>query len=120
MLSGRRATTRDFMPGPALCEAMSDGFDLDLRNAEAEIEDFEDVEFDAEVVLGVLDGGDPPEEWVQEVMAGSVLVLAVQGDLNELAAPWAADVKRGGGTLMHFRDFLVVAPPGVEIDTDRL
>ena len=30
--------------------------------------------------------------------------------LNELAAPWAGDVKRSGGTLMHFRDFLVVTP----------
>jgi len=25
-----------------------------------------------------------------------------------------------GGELMHFRGFLVVTPPGVTIDTDRL
>jgi hypothetical protein len=47
-------------------------------------------------------------------------VLAVEGDLNELAAGFARDVKEMGGDLMHFRGFLVVSPPGVEIGTDRL
>jgi hypothetical protein len=47
-------------------------------------------------------------------------VLNVEGDLNELAAGFARDVKEGGGELMHFRDFLIVTPPGVDIDAERL
>ncbi|MFB6269190.1 MAG: DUF5779 family protein [Halobacterium sp.] len=97
---------------------MSDGFNLDLRNAEEEI-DVPD-EFDGGVVLGVLDGTTPDGEWLAEVDQGNVLFLAVDGDLNELAAGFASDVKDDGGTLMHFRDFLVVAPPGVSVDADRL
>lgn len=97
---------------------MSDGFNLDLRNAEEEIDAPED--FEGGVVLGVLDGTTPDGEWLAEVQDGSVLFLAVDGDLNELAAGFASDVKDSGGTLMHFREFLVVAPPGVSVDADRL
>lgn len=100
---------------------MSD-FNLDLRNAE------EELEFDAEegeglagdVVLGTLDGTTPDEEWLAEIEAGNVLVLAIEGDLNELAAGFARDVKEMGGSLTHFRRFLVMGPPGVTIDTERL
>lgn len=95
---------------------MSD-FELDLRNAEEHL-DTEDVE--GNVVLGVLDGTTEPEEWIENVEAGNVLVLAIQGDLNELAAGFAREVRDMDGTLMHFRKFLVVSPPGVTIDTDRL
>lgn len=98
---------------------MSDGFDLDLRDAEEHLDIPEDVSSER-VVLGVLDGRTPDEEWIEEVESGHVLVLAVDGDLNQLAAGWAKDVKDAGGTLMHFRRFLVVTPPGVDIDTDRL
>jgi hypothetical protein len=49
-----------------------------------------------------------------------VLVLNVEGDLNELAAGFAREVKEAGGELMHFRDFLVVTPPAVDIDASRL
>lgn len=100
---------------------MSDGFDLDLRTAEEEL-DTEAVTEDLEgrVVLGVLDGTTPPEDWAAEVLAGNVCVLAVEGELNELAAPFAGRVNDEGGTLMHFRDFLVLSPPGVDIDADRL
>jgi hypothetical protein len=72
------------------------------------------------VVLGVLDGTTPDGEWIEEIQRGHVLVLAVDGDLNSLAAGWAKDVKDAGATLMHFRRFLLVTPPGVDIDTDRL
>jgi hypothetical protein len=98
---------------------MSDGFDLDLRTAEAEMDEVVE-RFEGRVVLGVLDGTTDPEEWVETVTGGDVLCLAVEGELNELAAPFANDVKKAGATLMHFRDFLVLAPPGVEVDTDRL
>jgi hypothetical protein len=97
---------------------MSD-FDLDLRGAEDRIESGEEPG-SGDVVLGELDGSTDPAEWVAAVEDGEVLLLAVDGDLNELAAPFARDVKEMGGTLMHFRDMLVVAPPGVEIDTARL
>jgi hypothetical protein len=72
------------------------------------------------VVLDVLDGTTPPEEWIQLVASGAVLVLHVEGDLNELAAGFARDIRDGGGSLMHFRGFLVVTPTNVDIDADRL
>jgi hypothetical protein len=97
---------------------MSDGFELDLRSAEGEM-DLPD-EYEGDVTLGVLDGSTPDEEWLAEVEAGHVLFLAVEGDLNELAAGFAGDVKEAGGSLVHFRKFLVVAPPGVDVDADRL
>lgn len=100
---------------------MSDGFDLDLRNAEEELDTAEVTEdLDVGVVLGILDGTTPPEEWIEEILGGKVVILSVEGDLNELAAPFAADVNDEGATLMHFREFLVIAPPGVDIDADRL
>lgn len=96
---------------------MSD-FELDLRNAEDHLEF--DGDFDGRVVLGVLDGGTPDDEWLSELEAGHVLFLAVDGDLDDLASGFAGPVKESGGTLMHFRSFLVVAPPGVDVDTERL
>ena len=91
--------------------------DLDLQTAEGELDDPGE---NGRVELGVLDGSDPPEEWVRAVSDGAVLVLAVEGDLNELAAGFAREIRDMGGELMHFRDFLVVSPPGRDIDTDRL
>jgi hypothetical protein len=93
--------------------------DLDLQAAEGEMDEPTPKAFDR-VELGVLDGSDDPEEWVAAVRDGAVLVLDVEGDLNELAAGFARDVRELGGELMHFRGFLVVSPPDVEIDTDRL
>lgn len=100
---------------------MSD-FSLDLRNAEEHIavEEEDGASRDVGVVLGVLDGNTPDEAWLEEIAADNVLFLAIEGDLNELAAGFARDVKEADGTLMHFRKFLVVAPPGVTVDTDRL
>ena len=93
-------------------------FDLDLRNAEEQLEEGEDG--GSEVVLGILDGGTDPDEWIGAVEDGKILVLNVEGDLNRLAAGFAREVRDAGGTLMRFRGFLVVTPPGVGIDTDRL
>ncbi len=72
------------------------------------------------VVLDVLDGTTDPEEWVQLVASGAALVLHIDGDLNELAAGFARDIRDGGGSLMHFRGFLVVTPAAVDIDAERL
>lgn len=96
---------------------MSDDFDLDLRTAEDELDEESDAD---RIVLGILDGTTPDEEWVEEVRAGAVLVLSVEGDLNRLAAGFARDIRDMGGELMHFREFLVVSPPDVAIDADRL
>jgi len=92
-------------------------FDLDLQTAEGELDE---PETGGRVVLGVLDGTTDDEEWIDHVADGDVLVLNVEGDLNELAAGFARDVRDMGGELMHFRDFLVISPPGRDIDTDRL
>ncbi|RLM57226.1 hypothetical protein DVK02_05440 [Halobellus sp. Atlit-31R] len=94
---------------------MSD-FNLNLSAAEEHLD-----EADAgDVVLGVLDGTTDPEEWIRAVRTGNVLVLVVEGDLNELAKGFARPIRDMDGSLTHFRDFLIVAPAGVEIDTDRL
>lgn len=99
---------------------MSD-FSLDLRSVEDHIEEEdEDGEGPSRIELGVLDGSTPDPEWVAAVGEGAVLVLNVEGDVNELAAGFARDVKDAGGELVHFRGFLLVAPPGVSIDADRL
>lgn len=97
---------------------MSD-FDLDLQAVETEIAE-EDTERTNCVVLGVLDGRTSENEWVAEVRDGAVLVLAVEGDLNRLAGSFARDIRELGGELIHFREFLLVTPLGVSIDTDRL
>lgn len=99
---------------------MSD-FNLDLRSVEDHLEDEEDGEpFEGRVVLGVLDGTTDPAEWIETVLVGNVLVLNVDGDVNELAAGFAREVRDEDGELVHFRGFLIVTPPGVEIDRDRL
>jgi SepF-like predicted cell division protein (DUF552 family) len=95
---------------------MSD-FDLDLRAAEEELED---EAADRRVTLAVLDGSTPADEWVATVEDGDVLVLAVEGDLNELASGFARTVRDMGGQLVHFREFLIVTPPDTDVDTDRL
>ncbi len=98
-----------------------DGFDgLDLRSVEDQLDEVHEGEGPNNVVLAILDGTTPPAEWVELVESGSVLILSVEGDLNELAAGFARDVKESGGELMHFRGFLIVTPPDVHIDTTRL
>lgn len=99
---------------------MSDFEGLDLQAVEDQMDTSEPGAGSDRIVLGVLDGETGAEEWLETVQSGAVLVLDVEGDLNELAAGFARDVKEAGGELMHFRGFLVVTPPGVAIDTDRL
>ncbi len=97
---------------------MSDFEGLDLQAVEDRIDEEDGA--CGRIVLGVLDGSTPPEEWLEAVASGATLVLNVEGDLNELAAGFARDVRDEGGELMHFRGFLIATPPGVEIDADRL
>ncbi|WP_135830233.1 DUF5779 family protein [Halorussus halobius] len=99
---------------------MGNGFDLDLQTVEQEITDEGDGDADRRIVLGVLDGTTDEREWFETVDGGDVLVLAVEGDLSELAADLAQLVKERGGQLVHFREFLVVTPPDVTVDSSRL
>jgi hypothetical protein len=117
----RNATDRDgtVLSSPVDTSGMTD-FDLDLRAVEDHLEDEEEGEMAGSVRLGVLDGSTPGEEWYEAVMEGTVLVLDVNGDVNELAAGFARDVRDDDGSLVHFRGFLIVAPPGIEIDTSDL
>lgn len=101
---------------------MSD-FDLDLRSVEGMIEEEEpgeDGDAVERIVLGVLDGRTDPNEWVSIVDDGNVLVLDVDGNVNDLAAGFARDIRDMDGDLVHFRGFLIVAPAGVTVDNDRL
>ena len=97
---------------------MSD-FDLDLRAVEEHIEDA-DVDLDGDIVLDFLDGSTPPDDRLETIADGNVLVLCVDGDVNSLAAGFARGVKEAGGELVHFRGFLIVTPPGVSVDNSRL
>lgn len=92
-------------------------FSLSLGDIEDEMEGEGVI---GDVVLGVLDGSTDSEKWVRNVEYGNVLVLDIEGDLNELAQGIAPSISELGGGLTHFRGFLIVSPPGVEIDTDRL
>ncbi|ELZ23591.1 hypothetical protein C475_15008 [Halosimplex carlsbadense 2-9-1] len=96
--------------------------DLDLQTVEEELTDEDEGGDDGggRVVLGVLDGTTPDEEWIEVVEDGGTLVLSIEGDVNELAAGFAGDVREVDGDLMQFRGFLVVTPPGVGIDASRL
>jgi len=81
---------------------MSD-FDLDLRTVEEHIDD--ELELEGSIILGFLDGETPDDEWLEAISKGNVLVLNVDGDVNELAAGFARDIKESGGNLVHFRGF---------------
>lgn len=99
---------------------MTSSFDLDLQTIEQEIEDGDDGPSDRRVVLGVLDGTTDEHRWFEVIDRGDVLVLAVEGDLAELASDLAPMVRNRGGDVVHFREFLIVTPGGVSVDTSRL
>lgn len=92
-------------------------FDLDLGSIE---QDELDIPERQRITLGILDGDTPTEDWLSEIAQGNVLILDIEGDLNELASGFAREVKDAGGSLVHFRGFLVVAPGSVDIDFERL
>jgi hypothetical protein len=95
-------------------------FDLDLQSVEEDLVDDESGDGTERIVLGVLDGTTPDEEWLETIEDGHTLVLRVEGDVNELAAGFAREVSEAGGELMTFKEFLVVTPPGVSIDASRV
>jgi hypothetical protein len=101
---------------------------LDLQAVESQLEDGPDEDDSTipedgpgvRLVLDILDGSTPDGEWIELVESGAVLVLNVEGDMNTLAAGFGREIHAQGGELMHFRDFLLVAPPGVDLDASRL
>ena len=99
---------------------MSDFEGLDLQAVEDQMAADNETGGSHRVVLGVLDGTTDDEEWVESIDEGAVLVLNVDGEINELAAGFARPVKELGGDLMHFRGFLIVTPASVSIDKNRL
>ena len=99
------------------CDGMGE-FDLDLQAVEDKLDGTDGG--DARIVLDILDGTTDDEEWLKLIEEGAVLVLNVEGDVNELAAGFAREIRDMEGELVHFRGFLIVAPPGVAVDTDRL
>ncbi|MFB6189703.1 MAG: DUF5779 family protein [Halapricum sp.] len=92
-------------------------FDLDLQAVEDKLDG---TDGETRIVLDILDGSTADEAWIELIEDGAVLVLSVDGDVNQLAAGFARDVRDMDGELVHFRGFLIVAPPGVAVDTDRL
>ncbi len=97
-------------------------FGLDLRTIEDMIDD-ENVgtaDSGGAVVLDILDGSTDDEEWVELVGQGNVLVLDIDGDLETLASGFAPKIQQAGGELVHFRSFLIVTPPGIAVNTERL
>ena len=118
---GNRARGRTLKRGDTVGRIVSgnddSGFTLDLEDAEEALDEEGVV---GDIVLGVLDGTTESDEWIRNVEYGNVLVLDIQGDLNELAQELAAAVSEMGGNLTRFRGFLVVSPPDVEIDASRL
>lgn len=91
-------------------------FDLDLGAIERDM----NFEGDPSIILGVLDGQTSDDEWIDEFANGNVLVLAIEGDISELASGIATPIKDAGGSLVHFRDFLIVSPPNITTDMGRL
>ncbi len=96
---------------------MSD-FDLDLRAVEEHIED--ETETETSIVLEVLNAATDEGMLLEAVSDGNVCVLYVEGDINQLAAGFAREIKESGGNLVHFRGFLIVTPPGIDVDTSHL
>lgn len=94
-------------------------FDLDLSAIEEDLKD-EEERGGGRIVLAILDGDTPGQEWIDLIEEGHVLVLSIEGRLDDLAAEFAPKIDEGDGSIVHFRDFLIVAPPTVTIDTDRL
>jgi SepF-like predicted cell division protein (DUF552 family) len=118
--NGRSVRVYGFFSMAIEGRSMTDFEGLDLQSVEEDLDTETEGEASERVTLAVLDGSTPDEEWIEAIERGSVLVLNVEGDLNELAAGFARPIKEAGGDLMHFRGFLIVTPPGVSIDTDRL
>lgn len=111
-----------FLRGERDSRHMSE-FDLDLRAVEEHIDEAEDGEDDSgggRIVLDVLDGTTADDEWIELIQTGNVLVLNVEGDVNQLASGFAREIRDAGGDLVHFRGFLIVAPPGIDVDRERL
>jgi hypothetical protein len=93
-----------------------DRFELNLESIEEELTETTNQK----IILGFLDGSIPGSEWIKELDSGNVVVLQVKGDLEELVHDIAPEIKQKGGSIVHFRGFLILAPPGIFVDNERL
>ena len=78
-LPAGRQTCREVFAPSRRDSDMGDFEGPDLQSVEEELDDGSDGDGTGRVVLGVLDGTTDPEEWVDAVDAGAVLVLNVEG-----------------------------------------
>ncbi len=81
---------------PPMYVAMSDFEGLDLQAVEDQMDEDRDGAGSNRVVLGVLVGR-IVRPWIDTIENGTVLVLNVERDLNELAAGFARPVRDAGG-----------------------
>ena len=93
-----------------------DPYEIDLESAEEAL----DLPTDQKIILGFLDGSVPESEWVSELELGNVLVLQVKGELETLIQKIAPHIKENGGSIVHFRGFLIITPSTISVDNTRL
>ena len=93
-----------------------DPYELDLESVEEAL----DLPSDQKIVLGFLDGSVPESEWIIELELENILVLQIKGELEDLIQEIAPHIKENGGSIVHFRGFLIITPPAISVDNTRL
>ena len=93
-----------------------DSYELDLESVEEAL----DLSEDQKIILGFLDGSVPESEWISELELGNVLVLQIKGELEDLIQEVAPYIKENGGSIVHFRGFLIITPSTISVDNPRL
>ncbi len=93
-----------------------DPYELDLESVEEGL----DLSTDQKIILGFLDGSVPESEWISELELGNVLVLQIKGELEALIQEIAPHIKENGGSIVHFRGFLIITPSTISVDNTRL
>ena len=93
-----------------------DPYELDLESVEEAL----DLSTDQKIILGFLDGSVPESEWISELELGNVLVLQIKGELETLIQEIAPHIKENGGSIVHFRGFLIITPSTISVDNTRL
>ncbi len=93
-----------------------DSYELDLESVEEAL----DLSEDQKIILGFLDGSVPESEWISELELGNVLVLQIKGELEDLIQEVAPYIKENGGSIVHFRGFLIITPSTISVDNTRL
>ena len=93
-----------------------DPYELDLESVEEAL----DLSTDQKIILGFLDGSVPESEWITELELENILVLQIKGELEDLIQEVAPYIKENGGSIVHFRGFLIITPSTISVDNTRL